>query len=86
MADTEPPVFKFEGSWPFSGDVSVGGHHVGAVTSWSVTAPADGLPVVTLTLLAPTALALALAQADVTVDDRTADALVKLGWTPPSDS
>jgi hypothetical protein len=83
MADEQPPVFGFSGSWPFNGKVTVGGHPVGTVTGWTVTAPADGLPHVTLTLLAPTALALALAQADVTVDDRTRDALLKLGWTPP---
>ncbi len=83
MPDEQPPGFSFTGSWPFNGEVAVGGHPVGTVTSWSVTAPADGLPAVTLTLLAPTALALALAQADVAVDDRTRDALVALGWTPP---
>jgi hypothetical protein len=84
VADDKAPVFGFTGSWPFHGEVSVSGHPVGAVTSWTLTAPADGLPVVTLTLLAPTALALALAQADVTVDDRTRDALLALGWKPPS--
>jgi hypothetical protein len=83
VPDEQAPAFGFTGSWPFNGDVSVGGHPIGTVTSWTVTAPADGLPAVTLTLLAPTALALALAQADVTVDDRTRDALVSLGWTPP---
>lgn len=86
MADDQAPMFSFSGSWPFDGTVSAGGKPIGTVTSWTVTAPADGLPLVTLTLLAPTALALALAKADVTVDDRTADALVKLGWTPPSKS
>lgn len=83
MADEQAPVFAFEGSWPFNGTVMVGGHPVGTVTSWAVTADVDGLPKVSLTLLAPTALALALAKADVAVDDRTADALKQLGWTPP---
>ncbi len=83
MPDEQAPAFGFSGSWPFAGEVAVGGHPIGTVTSWTVSAPADGLPAVTLTLLAPTALALALAQADVTVDDRTRDALVSLGWTPP---
>ncbi len=83
MADEQPPMFGFTGSWPFNGEVTCGGHPVGTVTGWTVTAPADGLPQVTLTLLAPTALALALTQADVAVDDRTRDALVALGWTPP---
>jgi hypothetical protein len=85
VADKDAPVFEFSGSWPFNGEVKIGGHPVGTATAWTVTADADGLPKVTLTLLAPTALALALAKADVTVDDRTADALKKLGWTPPSD-
>jgi hypothetical protein len=39
---------------------------------------------VTLTLLAPGALALALSAAEVAVDDRTRDALVALGWKPPA--
>jgi hypothetical protein len=76
-------AFGFSGSWPFNGEVTAGGNPVGTVTSWTVTAPADGLPSVTLTLLAPTALALALSQADVAVDDRTRDALLALGWTAP---
>jgi hypothetical protein len=84
VADDKAPAFGFTGSWPFNGEVKIGGHLVGTATAWSVTADADGLPKVTVTLLAPTALALALAQADVAVDDRTADALVKLGWKPPS--
>lgn len=83
MADTEAPAFGFSGSWPFNGEVKIGGHQVGTATAWTVTADADGLPKVTVTLLAPTALALALAQADVTVDDRTRDALLALGWTAP---
>lgn len=86
MADQDAPVFAFDGSWPFNGEVRIGGHPAGTVTGWTVTADPDGLPKVTLTLLAPTALALALAKADVTVDDRTRDALLALGWKPPADS
>lgn len=83
MPDEQAPAFGFTGSWPFAGEVTAGGNPLGTVTSWTVTAPADGLPQVTLTLLAPTALALALTRADVTVDDRTREALLALGWKPP---
>lgn len=78
-----PPMFGFSGSWPFNGTVSAGGSHIGTVISWTVSAPADGLPLVTLTLLAPGALALALSSAEVAVDDRTREALLSLGWKPP---
>ena len=78
-----PPVFSFSGSWPFDGTVSAGGNPLGTVTSWTVSAPADGLPLVTLTFLAPGALALALSSAEVAVDDRTREALLALGWKPP---
>jgi len=84
VADEKAPAFEFSGSWPFAGEVRIGGHPVGTATAWSVTADADGLPKVTVTLLAPSALALALQQADVTVDDKTRDALLALGWTPPT--
>jgi hypothetical protein len=83
VADQDPPKFSFSGSWPFNGEVQVGGHPVGTVTAWTVTAPADGLPVVTLTLLSASALALALQHAAVLVDDRTRDALTAIGWSPP---
>lgn len=83
MPDEQAPAFGFTGSWPFNGEVTAGGAPVGTVTSWTVSAPADGLPVVTLTLLAPGALALALKSAEVAVDDRTRDALISLGWSPP---
>lgn len=83
MADKDAPVFGFTGSWPFNGEVTISGHPVGTATAWSVAADADGLPKVTVTLLAPTALALTLAKADVTVDDRTRDALLALGWKAP---
>ena len=83
MPDEQPPMFAFTGSWPFAGEVTAGGHPIGTVISWTISAPADGLPSVTLTLLAPGALALALSAAEVVVDDRTRDALVSLGWTPP---
>jgi len=84
VADDQAPAFGFTGSWPFNGEVTAGGHPIGTVTSWTITAPADGLPHVTLTLLAPGALALALSAAEVAVDDRTRDALVALGWKPPA--
>jgi hypothetical protein len=84
VADEKAPAFGFTGSWPFAGEVTAGGHPVGTVTSWTVTAPADGLPVVTLTLLAPAALALVLSSAEVMVDDRTREALIALGWKPPA--
>jgi hypothetical protein len=83
VPDEQPAAFGFTGSWPFDGEVTAGGYPLGTVTSWSVDAPADGLPVVRLVLLAPGALALALASAEVAVDDRTRDALISLGWSPP---
>lgn len=83
MADEKAPAFGFAGSWPFNGSVTVNGQPVGTATAWRVTADPDGLPRVTISLLAPTALALALARADVEVDDRTREALVSLGWKPP---
>ena len=83
MPDEQPPTFGFTGSWPFAGEVTAGGNPIGTVTSWTVSAPADGLPLVTLTFLAPGALALALSSAEVAVDDRTREALLALGWKPP---
>jgi hypothetical protein len=83
VPDEQAPVFGFTGSWPFNGEVTAGGNPIGTVTSWTVSAPADGLPLVTLTLLAPGALALALSAAEVVVDDRTREALKALGWAPP---
>ena len=89
MAPDEPapvPVFAFSGSWPFAGEVTAGGNPIGTVTGWTVSAPPDGLPVVTLTLVAPGALALALSAAEVAVDDRTKQGLIALGWTPPAET
>lgn len=88
MADTPdgPPVFEFGGAWPFTGTVQVNGHRLTTVTSWGVTADADGVPVVTLSLVGPGALKLILASeaARAEVADETREALVSLGWTPPA--
>jgi hypothetical protein len=82
----QPPAFAFEGGWPFTGTPAVNGHQMTAVTSWSVQAAPDGIPVVTLTLVGPDALRLILASeaARVAVSDESREALVSLGWTPPS--
>ncbi len=86
MADEQPPVFAFAGQWPFTGTPEVDGHPLAAVTSWDVHAGPDGIPVVTLTLVGPGALSLALGPgaARVQVADRTREALMSLGWTPPA--
>jgi hypothetical protein len=87
VADAEAtPVFEFSGTWPFNGQVKIGGHPVSSVTSFHVDALADGIPVVTLTLVGPGALRLLLAAgaADVRIPDETRQALTALGWTPPS--
>lgn len=81
-----PPVFAFDGAWPFTGDIEVNGHKLTTVTAWDVVADPDGTPVVTLTLVGPGALNLILASesARAQVDDQTREALVSLGWTPPA--
>lgn len=87
MADAEAtPVFEFEGTWPFNGQVKIAGHPVSSVTSFNVHAAPDGIPVVTLTLVGPGALRLLLAAgaADVRIPDETRQAMAALGWTPPS--
>jgi hypothetical protein len=84
--DEQPPVFAYEGGWPFTGTPEVGGHKLTTVTSWGVHAAPDGVPVVTLHLVGPGALKLILADsaARVAVGDETREALVSLGWTPPA--
>ena len=84
MAD-QPPVFEFDGSWPFTSTPAVNGHKITTVSSWDVHAAADGIPVVTLTLVGAGALRLILGSdaARAEVSDETREALVSLGWTPP---
>lgn len=87
MADAESaPVFEFDGAWPFNGSVRIAGHPVASVTGFDIHAAPDGLPVVTLTLVGASALRLLLASgaADVRIPDETREALVALGWKPPS--
>jgi len=86
VADAEaPPVFETDGQWPFSGTVKVNGHPLASVSSWSVTAASDGVPVVSLGLVDQGALRLLLGPgARVQVSDATRDALISLGWTPPA--
>jgi hypothetical protein len=84
LADEQPPVFEVDGQWPFTGAVKVNGHPLSSVSSWSVAAASDGVPVVTLGLVDQGALKLLLGPgARVQVTDATRDALVSLGWTPP---
>jgi hypothetical protein len=85
VADDQPPAFEFQGAWPFTGDLKIGGHTLSTVSSWTVRADADGIPVVTLTLIGAGALALILGTgaARAEVSDQTHEALVSLGWTPP---
>lgn len=87
MADEQPPAFAFDGSWPFLGAPEVAGHPLGSVTSWTVHAAPDGIPVVTLTLVGPGALRLLLGHGagKVQVSDETREALISLGWSPPSE-
>ena len=85
MADESAPVFAVDGSWPFSGTVAVNGHPLASVSSWSVSAPGDGVPSVTLGLLDQGSLRLLLGPgARVEVSDATREALMSLGWTPPA--
>jgi hypothetical protein len=85
VADEQaPPVFAVDGQWPFTGTVKVNGHPLASVSSWSVTAASDGVPVVSLGLVDQGALRLLLGPgARVQVSDATRDALMSLGWTPP---
>jgi hypothetical protein len=80
-----PPVFEFTGQWPFTGNPTVNGHALTTVSSWTVTAAPDGIPVVTLTLVGAGALKLMLGAgaARAEVSDATREALMSLGWTPP---
>ena len=86
MAD-QPPVFEFDGSWPFTGTQVINGHKLTTVSSWDVHAAADGIPVVTLTLVGAGALRLILGAgaAKAEVSDATREALISLGWMPPSE-
>ena len=86
MADT-PPVFEFDGAWPFTGTPVINGHKVTTVSSWDVHAAADGIPVVTLTLVGAGAhrLILGAGAAKAEVSDATREALISLGWMPPSE-
>lgn len=85
MADEQAPAIEFDGAWPFNGGVKIAGHEIASVTAWEITAPADGLPVVTLTLVNGDALRLLLDRgaARVELADETREALISLGWTPP---
>jgi hypothetical protein len=88
VADAQdPPVFEFDGAWPFTGTPAVNGHPVATVSAFDVHAGNDGIPVVTLTLVGQGALRLVLAPgaARVQVSDETREALISLGWTPPSE-
>jgi hypothetical protein len=80
-----PPVFEVGGQWPFVATVKVNGHALASVSSWSVSAASDGVPVVTLGLVDQGALGLLLGPgARVLLSDATREALVSLGWTPPA--
>lgn len=83
MADEQPPVFETDGQWPFTGTVKVNGHPLASVSSWSVTAASDGVPVVTVGLVDQGALRLLLGASPVAVTDESRAALISLGWTPP---
>lgn len=78
-------MLEFDGAWPFTGSVIVNGHKVATATSWDVHAAADGIPVVTLTLVGAGALKLILGSgaARAEVSDATREALISLGWTAP---
>ena len=82
----EPPVFEFDGGWPFTGTPAVNGHRLTTVSSFDVHAAPDGIPVVTLTLVGSGALKLIFGSdaARVEVSDETREALISLGWTPPA--
>jgi hypothetical protein len=86
--ETPAPAFEFDGAWPFTGTPAVLGWQLATVSSFTVHAPADGIPVVTLTLVGEGALRLALAQdaAKVQVSDGTRSALISMGWRPPAES
>lgn len=80
-----PPIFEVDGQWPFVAKVRVNGHPLASVSSWSVSAASDGVPVVTLGLVDQGALNLLLGPgARVLLSDATREALVSLGWTPPA--
>jgi hypothetical protein len=85
LADEPVPVFAFDGVWPFTGTPTVNGHGLTTVSSFTVHADADGIPVVTLTLVGAGALKLVFGSAGARVDvsDETREALLSLGWTPP---
>ena len=95
MADDQAPavsegdqpaaVFEVDGQWPFVAAVKVNGHSLVSVSSWSISAASDGVPVISLGLVDQGALRLLLGPgAKVAVADATREALVSLGWTPPS--
>lgn len=86
MADAEaPPVFEVDGQWPFTSTVKVNGHPLASVSSWSVTAASDGVPVVSLGLVDRGALGLLLGPGTrVLLSDESREALISLGWTPPA--
>ena len=88
MPDRQPMTFEFEGKPPRLGVPVVNGHKIMTATSFDVHMSFDALPVVTLTLCPADALGLILKDKAmiVKVGDETREALISLGWTPPSDS
>lgn len=84
-ADLGPATFEFtatEGK-AWSGVPVVNGHRILCARRITVAADATAVPVVTLELLPADGLRLMLGDARVEVHDRTREALISLGWTPP---
>lgn len=77
--------FEFDGRPPRMGTPVVNGHQVMAVQSFDVHVDCESVPVVTLNLPAFDALKLILEGEALLIraGDRTREALISLGWTPP---
>lgn len=77
-------TFEFQGKG-WTGTPVVNGYPVYSAEVIDVHISAEEVPTVTLRLIAPDGLRLALSRAEVCVADETREALVSLGWTPPEE-
>lgn len=82
----EPMSFEFTCDGPaWKGVPVVNGHRILGASAIDVHLDASSLPEVTLRLSAADGVKLGFAPAMFALDEGTVQALISLGWTPPSD-
>ena len=83
--EREPVTFEFTCDGPaWKGVPVVNGHRILSASAIDVHLDASGLPEVTLRLAAADGVKLGFGPAVFKLDDDTRQALISLGWTPPS--